>query len=103
MTHAYDNASLSDLEFLTAVRNDKYAPMTDRIKAAEYLLLIKHGLPLPTVTIKIYGLGDLELREWFDAQPYADREEVYRACARLERCNDLDIGDLNLMRTKGNA
>jgi hypothetical protein len=34
----YDNPSLSDRQFLEAVRNDETVPMSLRLRAAEYLL-----------------------------------------------------------------
>jgi hypothetical protein len=98
-----DDPNIGPKEFLLAVMHDKFAPLTQRIRAAESLLRIEHGLPLPSVVVKVYGMGELELHEDFDTWPYEEREDFYRVISRLEYCNELGIGSLSDMQVQGHA
>ena len=116
----YNDANLSAKAFLRCVMHDQKVDIVDRVKAAAALLDIEpHGPPKPSLTIKIECISDddmhtaswwsqwvafsLEQQAYFHSLPQAEKDEITRALHRLERCNELDVGDLKLMSVKGSA
>jgi hypothetical protein len=66
-------------------------------------LLLRPQISSLSLTIKICGMGEPELHEYFDSLPPAEQDEIRRAVQRLERCSALDIGPLDHMPIKGHA
>jgi hypothetical protein len=106
MTH-FNDPGLSSVEFLRAVMHDREADIHCRVRAASVLVRLEPDgtprIPPPSLTIKIYGMGDLELREYFESLSPAEQKEITDAVNHLMRCNELGVGDLKLMPAKGHA
>ncbi len=116
----YNDPGLRPVEFLRAVMHDPKADIHDRVTAAAAPMEIEpHGPPKPVLTINIQCFSDDEVQaascwsEWvafsieqqryFNSLPQHERDEFMRVLHRLERCNELDVGDLKRMSVKDSA
>lgn len=117
----YNDPGLRPVEFLRAVMHDPKADIADRVRAATALLAIEpYCPPQPTVLIRITGISDddmqaaswwpewvafsLEQQRYFNSLPKHEQDDFMRVIHRLERCNELDVGELNVRsEVKGHA
>jgi hypothetical protein len=103
---AYNGQGLSPVQFLFAVMRDQSLPIRQRVSAASKLMRIcPDGPPKPTILVKIYGMGELELQEYIDSLSLSPEEqsEVRAVVDGLVRCNELGIGPVDHMPVKGHS
>lgn len=119
MEPRYNRPNLSPEQFLYEVLHSPDVAVEDRIRAAAALAEIERlGLARPTLVIQIPNFPDAEeLRMWveyeafsreqrayFKTLPKAEQDEIMRVLRRLERCNSLGIGPLDITsEVKGHA
>jgi hypothetical protein len=111
----------SATSFLRNIMHDRTAAIEHRVQAAIALLAVEgpDGPPKPSLTIQIQCISDddmhtaswwsqwvafcLEQQAYFHTLPPAEQDEIRRAVQRLERCNELDVGDVKFMSIKGHG
>jgi hypothetical protein len=112
----YSDPGLRPVEFLRSVMHDAKADIHDRLRAAIALLEIEpYGPPKPSLTIKIersqalfdeveYAAFCDEQQAYFQSLPPHEQQEIISAFNRLIRCNELDVGQLDVTsEVKGHA
>ena len=115
MEPRYNDPNLTAEQFLYEVMRDPKVDIHDRVRAAAALM--ESGPPKPTLTIQIGGLLEPEETqmwvEWMAFQreqmayyktlPKHEQKEIRDAIHRLERCNQLNVGDVKFMSVKGHG
>jgi hypothetical protein len=89
--HTYNDPTLTNIQFLEAVRRDPTVPITERIKAVEVLLEIRG--PEPSRKPSLIPMGDkdvtltIRVGTIFPGKP--DTVELYDDLLRIKRCWEL--------------
>ena len=113
----YNDPDIGAMDFLTAVMRDQSVSVTDRIHAAQAITQVESRMKSVSAIRAIDDVffAAMMHKQWedfsaeqqhvkyFNTLPEYEQEEFMRVIHRLERCNELDVGDLKLMSVKGHA
>ena len=111
MTHAYDNPSLSAVQFLLCVMRNSSVSIVDRVHAAHAIAEIESITAIAAINSVFFTAmmhkqwQDFctEQQSYFSTWPEHEQQEFMSVVQGLERCNELDVGNLKLMSVKGHA
>jgi hypothetical protein len=109
----YNDPDIGAMNFLTAVMRDQSVSVTDRIHAAHAITQVESVSAIRAIDDVFFAAMMHKQWEDFSAEQHAyfntlpeheqEQDEFMRVLHRLERCHELDVGDLKLMSVKGHA
>jgi hypothetical protein len=107
----YNDPDVGAMDFLTAVMRDPSMSIADRVHAAQAITQVESVSAIRAIDDVFFAAMmhkqwedfSAEQHAYFNSLPQAEQDEFMRVLHRLERCNELDVGDLKLMSVKGHA
>ena len=107
----YNDPDIRAMDFLTAVMRDPSVSIADRVHAAQAITQVESVSAIRAIDDVFFAAMmhrqwedfSAEQHAYFNTLPEYEQEEFMRVLHRLERCNELDVGDLKLMSVKGHA
>ena len=107
----YNDPGLDAMEFLMAVMHDPLVSIADRVHAAQAITQVESVSAIRAIDDVFFAAmmhkqwQDFctEQESYFSTWPEHEQREFMSVVHGLERCNELDVGDLKLMSVKGHA
>ena len=107
----YNDPDIGAMDFLIAVMHDPSVPMADRVHAAHAITQVEAMSAIGAIDAVFFAA--MMHKQWedfcaeqqahFNTWPEHEQREFMSVVQRLERCNELCVGDLKLMSVKGHA
>jgi hypothetical protein len=107
----YNDPDIGAMDFLTAVMHDQSVPVTDRIHAAQAITQVEAMSAIRAIDAVFFAAMmhkqwedfSAEQRAYFNTWPEHEQQEFMSVVQGLERCNELDVGDLKHIQVKGHG
>ena len=107
----FNDPGIGPMDFLIAVMHDPSVPMADRVHAAQAITQVRSVCAIRAIDDVFFAAMmhkqwedfSAEQHAYFNTLPEHEQREFMSVVQGLERCNELDVGDLKLMSVKGHA